>query len=187
MLTSATYICPLRGLAGLEPPEPNRLGQAAHAAKTMGLETDKGVKVDDRLRASLEGVWAAGDLVEHRGRIYGIWPAARAQGQTAGTSMAGGSAVYEGTVMSNSLKVAGVDLTSTGDIDPEGRLEAQVFEDDTRYRKIVLDQGRIVGFIFFGLTEGVKECQTALEKGLDVSRFAAAMGDRDFDFSKVLL
>jgi len=38
MLISATYICPIRGLAGLEPPEPILLGQAARVAKGMGLE-----------------------------------------------------------------------------------------------------------------------------------------------------
>ena len=38
MLISATYICPVRGLAGLEPPEPIRLGQAAKVAKSLGIE-----------------------------------------------------------------------------------------------------------------------------------------------------
>ncbi len=38
MLISATYICPVRGLAGSDPPEPFRLGQAAKVAKGLGLE-----------------------------------------------------------------------------------------------------------------------------------------------------
>jgi len=38
MLISATYICPVRGLATLEPPEPTRLSQAAKVAKGLGLE-----------------------------------------------------------------------------------------------------------------------------------------------------
>ncbi|MBU2549573.1 MAG: FAD-dependent oxidoreductase [Proteobacteria bacterium] len=155
-------------------------------ARGMGLEVDKGVKVDDGLRTSAPGVWAAGDLIEHRGRLYGIWPAALTQGEVAGLNMAGGSAVYSGTVMSNSLKVVGVDLTSAGDIDPEGRLEAAIYEDDTSYRKIVLDRGRIAGFIFFGLTRGVKECQAALEKGLDVNRYSEAMTRKDFDFTQLV-
>jgi hypothetical protein len=37
MLISSTYICPVRGLAGLEPPEPIRLGAAAKAAKGLGI------------------------------------------------------------------------------------------------------------------------------------------------------
>jgi len=155
-------------------------------ARNMGLDVDKGVKVDDRLQTSRPSVWAAGDLIEHRGRIYGIWPAARAQGETAGINMAGGQAVYEGTVLSNSLKVVGVDLTAAGDIDADGKHQSIIFQDDSTYRKIVLDQGRIIGFIFFGLTQGVKECQAALEKGLDVSPYAQAMKEKDFDFSKLV-
>ena len=38
MIVSATYICPVRGLAGLEPPEPTRLGQAAMVARNLGVE-----------------------------------------------------------------------------------------------------------------------------------------------------
>ena len=38
MLISATYICPVRGLASLEPPEPVRLGHATRVAKNLGLE-----------------------------------------------------------------------------------------------------------------------------------------------------
>jgi len=38
MLIAANYICPVRGLASLEPPETGRLGQAAKVAKGIGLE-----------------------------------------------------------------------------------------------------------------------------------------------------
>jgi hypothetical protein len=35
---SSTYICPVRGLAGLEPPDPERLGEAAKIAVELGLD-----------------------------------------------------------------------------------------------------------------------------------------------------
>lgn len=38
MLISATYICPARGLAGLEPPEPVLLGRNARTANSPGLD-----------------------------------------------------------------------------------------------------------------------------------------------------
>jgi nitrite reductase (NADH) large subunit len=154
-------------------------------AKAMGLEVDKGVKVDNRLQTSHDGVFAAGDLIEHQERVYGIWPAARTQGMVAGENMAGGTVEYTGTVMSNSLKVVGVDLTSGGDIDPEGKLQAVVYEDDSSYRKIVLDQGRIKGYIFYGMDQGVHETQAALAEGRDIGHLADAMATRDFDFSKL--
>jgi nitrite reductase (NADH) large subunit len=154
-------------------------------AKSLGLQIERGVVVDDGLKTSLDGVWAAGDLVQHRGQVYGIWPAARDQGRVAGENMAGGSAVYTGTVMSNALKVAGVDLTSAGNIDPEDKLPQAVFTDGRVFRKIVMDQGRIAGFIFYGLKTGLRECQEALASGRDVSAFLAAMKEKEFDFSRL--
>ncbi len=153
-------------------------------AEKLGLDMDKGVKVDDRMQTSVAGIWAAGDQIEHRGHLYGIWPASRDQGEVAGINMAGGQAEYVGTTMSNSLKVVGVDLTSAGDIDPDGKLTAAIYEDETTYRKIVLEDGRIKGLIFFGVTAGVKEALAALDRGADVGRFKEAMTERDFDFGR---
>ena len=151
-------------------------------ARQMGLAVDKGVLVDDRMRTSLPGVWAAGDHVEHRGRLYGLWASSKAQGEVAGVNMAGGDAVYEGTVPSSSLKVAGIDLTSVGNIDAEGRLEAAVWQDADSYRKIVLEHGVIAGFIFLGVTAGIKECKAAMERKTDVSALVPQMREAGFDF-----
>jgi len=41
-------------------------------AKALNLTVDKGIKVDDHMYTGLKGVYAAGDLIEHRGRFYGI-------------------------------------------------------------------------------------------------------------------
>jgi hypothetical protein len=38
MTIAAMYICPIRGLATLEPPEPGRLGEASRAARAFGIE-----------------------------------------------------------------------------------------------------------------------------------------------------
>jgi nitrite reductase (NADH) large subunit len=154
-------------------------------AQAMGLAVDKGVQVDDRMQTSREGIYAAGDLVEHRGRLYGIWPAAKAQGEVAGINMAGGSARYEGTLLSNSLKVVGVDLTAAGNIDSQNTLTSAIYEEERAYRKIVLEEGRIVGFIFLGLTAGIKECQAAMERKSEVSGLVPEMNQKDFDFSRL--
>jgi nitrite reductase (NADH) large subunit len=155
-------------------------------AQDMGIEIHNGVVVDDRMQTSLEGVWAAGDHIEHRGRLYGIWPAAKEQGKVAGTNMAGGEALYDGTVMSNSLKVAGVDLTSAGEVDAEDRLLSAVYQGQAAYRKIVMEEGAIKGCLFLGLTEGVKQCLTAMESGLQAGHLVSEMREKDFDFSKLL-
>ncbi len=154
-------------------------------ARHMGLKINNGVVVDDHMQTSLPGVWAAGDQVEHRGRLYGVWPAAREQGEVAGANMAGGQATYQGTLLSNSLKVAGVELTSAGEVDAEGRLQSAVYEDEKTYRKIVMEGGQITGCIFLGLSRGVRECLRAMELGVQAGHLAPAMKQKDFDFSQL--
>ena len=88
--------------------------------------------MDDQMKTDLNGIYAAGDLIEHRGRFYGIWPAAMEQGKVAGAAMAGQDVRYEGTVVSNTLKVVGIDLFSAGEIDLEGTLESIVIKDEAR-------------------------------------------------------
>lgn len=135
-------------------------------ARQLDLEIGLGIKVNDRMETSVPGIYAAGDAVEHRGLYYGIWPAAEEQGRVAGVNMASGQATYEGTVMSNKLKVAGIELVSAGEIDPEGKLESEVVSDPVRgvYRKVVYRDDTLVGCILIGDATGQKKILQAIEK-----------------------
>lgn len=126
-------------------------------ARAIGLETDKGIKVDDHLRTSRSHVYAAGDVAEYRGMPYGIWPAAMEQGRIAGSNMAGAEALYRGSTPANTLKVVEVDLAAAGDIDAENEREALKKAADGVYKKIVLEEDRIVGCIMLGDTRGFNQ------------------------------
>jgi nitrite reductase (NADH) large subunit len=157
-------------------------------AQSLGLEIDKGVKVDDAMRTSREDIFAAGDLVEHRGRFYGIWPACIAQGEVAGAAMAGQEAKYEGTVPANTLKVVGIDLFSAGDIDAEGNLEAVVSKNESKktYRKLVIKDSILVGAILLGNILGSAEIQQAIKAEKDVSSVKSELAQENFDFKKLV-
>lgn len=152
-------------------------------ADALGLDKDKGIKVDDRLNSSVQDIFAAGDAAEYRGIPYGIWPAAMEQGKIAGANMTGGQEEYNGTTMANTLKVVGVDLASAGDIDAEGRLESKTDVREGVYRKIVLDGGLIKGCIMLGDTKGFNDITRAMKAGTDVSKFKDKLVTGDFDFS----
>jgi nitrite reductase (NADH) large subunit len=156
-------------------------------AQTMGLEIKNGILVNDRLETKIEGLFAAGDAAEHRGRVYGIWPAAQRQGETAGVNMAGGSGLYEGTVVSNTLKVVGIDLTASGDIDPEGKLECMLKSDREKniYRKVAFKEDKIVGCILLGNIKGNSEILNAIEKRVNVKDLKGLILEDDFDFKKL--
>jgi nitrite reductase (NADH) large subunit len=83
--------------------------------------------------------------------------------------MAGGEALYKGTVMANTLKVVGIDLGSAGDIDAENKLESRVASDEKTYKKIVVDNNRIVGCIMLGDTKGFTKVTKMMADKQDVS------------------
>ncbi|MFC1825115.1 hypothetical protein ACFL9T_20575 [Thermodesulfobacteriota bacterium] len=88
MLISATYICPIRGLATLAPPEPLRLGQAARVAKDLELDQLMLPILEESLMgtvpsrvAFLDGLIKSMDQVFDAGlRVWLIAPAQRILG-----------------------------------------------------------------------------------------------------------
>ena len=138
-------------------------------AKDLDLAHDKGIKVDERLATSRPDVFAAGDVVEYKGMVYGIWPASMDQGRIAGINMAGGDGVYQGTTMANTLKVVGIDLASAGEIDAEGKFQSRVLSDAGIYKKIVSDQNRVIGCIMLGNTDQFGKVVKAISEKQDAS------------------
>jgi nitrite reductase (NADH) large subunit len=156
-------------------------------AQVMGLETKNGILVNDRLETKMEGLFAAGDVAEHRGRVYGIWPAAQRQGEMAGVNMSGGNSLYEGTVVSNTLKVVGIDLTSAGDIDAEGKLECVIKSDLEKcvYCKIAFKENKVVGCILLGEAKAKSEILNAVEEKVDLKKIKDSFLKEGFDFKKL--
>lgn len=156
-------------------------------AQRMGLETKNGVLVNDRMETRIEGVFAAGDVAEHQGRCYGIWPAAQRQGEIAGINMAGGNATYKGTMVSNTLKVVGVDLTSIGEIDADGKLECLVRSDREKcvYCKVAFKEDKIVGCILLGNVRGKTEILNAIDQNINIRDLKASILKEGFDFKQM--
>ena len=139
-------------------------------AEALKLDYDKGIKVDEHMRTNQPGIYAAGDVAEFKGLPYGIWTAAMEQGQVAGINMAGGEALYTGTVMANTLKVVGIDLASAGNIDAENALESRVAAEEKIYKKIVIEANRVVGCIMLGDTKGFNKITKMISEKQDVSQ-----------------
>lgn len=138
--------------------------------ENLALNIDKGIVVDEYLQTSQPDVYAAGDVAEYKGMPYGIWPAAMEQGKIAGINMAGGDMTYAGTTMANTLKVAGIDLASAGNIDAENEFEARVKTEGGIYKKIVIKDNHIVGCIMLGETKGFNQITKMMTEKTDVSQ-----------------
>lgn len=123
-------------------------------AKKLALEIDRGIVVNSHMETSVEHIYAAGDAAQFEQTNFCIWPEAQEQGRVAGANMSGVVEDFQPIVPSNRLKVAGIDLGSAGDIDPDELLESEIEKSDQVYRKMVKKEGRIVGCIMLGNTQG---------------------------------
>ena len=160
-------------------------------AAALGLATDRAIVVNEYLETSAPDIYAAGDCAQFPGAAGGLWTTARAQGLAAGANLAAKTPAERQKFVpeppSNTLKVAGVELTAAGDLDPENRLSGVEAENDEVYRKVVVDaEGRLVGFTNLGSTRGNPELARALaEKAVIPPRALAGLAEIDFDFSQL--
>jgi len=141
----------------------------AELARAAGLAVNRGVLVDERMRTQDHAILAAGDVAEHAGRVHGLWPVAVAQAEVAADNAVGGRKEYRGSVPFTMLKVVGVELTSVGRFEEQATDEVIVLEEPGgRYRKLVIEDGRIVGAILLGHSAEVAAVRTAIDRGFPV-------------------
>lgn len=153
------------------------IAPTTHLAATAKCQVERGVVVDDCLATSVADIYAAGDMAQHQGRVYGIWPAAMAQGEAAGVNAAGGSAPFTGIVPFNPLKVVETRVYSVGATGAERPTDRElVLETPQAYKKLTLRDGRLIGAVLVGDDRESEALAAAIVQGLDLSR-AAAGGD----------
>jgi len=159
-------------------------------AREAGLEVNRGVVVDEHLQTSAPGIYAAGDVAEFGGRVYGIIPAALEQARIAALNIAGEGAEYGGTVPSNTLHVAGIELFSVGEVDPppEAGFEEIRDRDEERgiYKKLVFRDGRLVGAILLGTRRNSIHLARLIAAGRELSGYGEELLAEDFDFKRLL-
>ena len=120
-----------------------------------GIFLEKGIPVDPRMETNVPGVYAAGDVAQTLDSLTGekvnnaTWPAASRQGTVAGTNMAGGNASYVHNLSLNAFHLCGVPAMAAGN-SGETRGQVLVEEGSDSYRKILLQDGRLTGFILIG-------------------------------------
>jgi nitrite reductase (NADH) large subunit len=141
----------------------------AELARSAGLAVNRGVLVDERMRSQDYSILAAGDVAEHAGRVHGLWPVAVEQAEVAADNAVGGDKEYRGSIPFTMLKVVGVELTSVGRFEElDGDEVVALEEPGGKYRKLVIQDGRIVGAILLGYSAEVAAVRTAVNRGFHV-------------------
>lgn len=131
-------------------------------AVEAGLAVERGIVCDDWLRTSDPDIYAVGECVEHRKRIYGLVGPLFDQARVLADHITGAdpASAYMGSKISTKLKVMGVDLVSVGDArEGPGAVVTRYVEPERGvYKKLVVREGKIAGAIVMGEID----CATAL-------------------------
>ena len=138
-------------------------------AVDAGLRVERGIVCDDRMTTSDPDIFAVGECIEHRGRLYGLVAPLYDQARVLAEHLTGvnPASIYQGSKISTRLKVMGVDLVSVGDgraLDPKGASVTKYVEPARGvYKKLVVRNGRLEGAILLGESDCANSLLAAYE------------------------
>jgi NADPH-dependent 2,4-dienoyl-CoA reductase/sulfur reductase-like enzyme len=123
-----------------------------------GAEIRSGVVIDEHMRTSVPGIYAAGDVAQGRDFSTGQWvvhalqPTATEHGRTAGLNMAGNDVAYRGSLSMNVLDTLGLISHTFGlwEGSAEGQVTEVVDEAHYLYTRLCFAADRLVGAITIG-------------------------------------
>ncbi|HKO12177.1 MAG TPA: nitrite reductase large subunit NirB [Acidobacteriaceae bacterium] len=145
----------------------------AQLAREAGLKVNRGIVVDDWMETSHPGIYAVGECAEHRGLCYGLVAPLLEQGKALAAVITGNPGPgFESAVPASKLKIMGVEVFSAGTWDETAiGGEAIRFEDPSLglYRKLVLKDNRLAGFILVGDTSDSPRYLDMLHSQRDLS------------------
>lgn len=158
-------------------------------AKSAGLDTNRGVVVNDHMRCSVPGVHALGECVEHDGQVFGLVAPLYDQAKVLADDLAGKSSCFVNKEVATKLKVTGCDLFSAGDfLDGEGREIVTYLDAQTaRYKRFVIEGDMLIGAVMYGDTDHSAWVFNLIQNKCDISSlrstlaFGPAFGEPDVD------
>jgi ferredoxin-nitrate reductase len=144
-------------------------------ATEAGLETARGIVVNDYMQTSDPNIFAAGEIAEHRGKLLGITSAAEMQADVLARFIYGDiQSTYEGAVPMNILKFSNLDLCSIGiaeiPVNSTGYDEILFIDKSMRYyKKCIVKDDRLVGAVLVGDKSEFAEFKTLIENQIELS------------------
>jgi NAD(P)H-nitrite reductase large subunit len=158
--------------------------------KETPVKVNRGIVVDRSMRTNIPDVYACGDVAEAHdflidgNRLLPLWPLAHLGGRVAGYNMAGKKVEYEGGTVMSALKYFDLPIIAVGCVNPEDindyELLVELKPEKTVYKKILLKDGKIVGFIFLGDLERAGIFFRLLKRHVDVSKIKGMLLSEDF-------
>lgn len=135
------------------------------------LEVNKGIVVNNKMETNINDIFAAGDVSEFNGRIYGLWGMAMQQGKIAGANICSQGLIFEPSPPVTSLSAFGISVFSMGDIEEDKDIDSlvEVLEDELKYYKIFIRNNHIVGTIVLGDNKKFMVIKSLIESKIEVN------------------
>ena len=165
-------------------------------AQRAGLEIDEddgGIRCDETLQTSVEGIYAAGDVCSYPSEIHGRrlrvehWDVAMQQGQHAARSMLGEGKPYEVVpyFFSDLADWAGLEY-----VGPATEWDEVVWRGDRdagEFAAFYLKDGKVAGALTVESSEELAHARTLLAEGVDVGgeEAKAVLGDSESDLAEL--
>jgi nitrite reductase (NADH) large subunit len=125
-------------------------------AKEAGIMCERGILVDDTLQTYTPNIYAVGECVQHRDLTFGLVAPLFEQAKVCANHLAEmGISSYLTTPTATKLKVTGINLFSAGDFLGDESSEILTYKDESRfiYKKLVLNNNKIIGTVLYGDTQ----------------------------------
>ncbi|MBB6450105.1 nitrite reductase (NADH) large subunit [Geomicrobium halophilum] len=146
-------------------------------AKETGLDVGKAILVNDHMETSHKNIYAVGECAEHREVVYGLVTPLFEQAKVLASHLCTEDCDgYEGSIVSTSLKVSGVDVFSAGEfMDTEETKSIRVHDEfEDTFKKVVVRDNQVVGSVLFGDTSDSPRILSMMRSGQDVSEMNKA-------------
>ena len=143
-----------------------------YLARKAKFDVNRGIIVDNYLETSYRDIYAAGDVAEHNGVVYGTWSVSQYQGNIAGLNAFGKKLAFGGLPRSNTIKVLGVDLFSIGLFEPvDGSYLVKQEMVDGEFYHFVFHDGKLVGSILLGNASIGPAIKKSIESKIDFANY----------------
>jgi ferredoxin-nitrate reductase len=144
-------------------------------ATEAGVESARGIVVNDYMQSNDPAIFAMGEIAEHRGKLLGITSAAEQQADVLARYLNGDvQSTYEGSVPMNILKFSNLDLCSIGiaeaPVNSEGYDEILFIDKSMRYyKKCIVKDDKLVGAVLVGDKSEFADFKTLIESQIELS------------------
>lgn len=151
--------------------------------KNTKLAINKGIIVNQHMQTNIPNVYAAGDVCEYNGRIYGLWAVARNQGGVAGANIVGESSKFIEDVSLTNIQVFGQQIMSIGEINGQPRINAfSSTKEQKVIKKLFLSNGQVKGAVLINDIKQAMVIKKAINAKITIPEGKLSSFDEAIDF-----